>query len=266
MPPLKFQSFYSTTDTEIPISGIPISSDESYQKADFTPLAAVVDAFEQISAVLKAKGLHHDLDLKSFCDACSLVSVLFGCLGIAFKFAEMEYVSKVNGLAEASQRYRTLNSILDYNTQNNSVRTQGSLSRNLRRVRQGLNLIRALFQNFLSSKLFDNATNTYGAAHSDYCLKDAASAAYAETCAPYHSWAVKTAAYAGMYALPTRDQLLLKLNETVLDYVSHMLRFPSSMLTEISAEKEMIRYINASLPVIEYIDNLYISRRISLDW
>ncbi|XP_042023201.1 ACD11 homolog protein-like [Salvia splendens] len=235
MPPLKFQSFYSTTDTEIPISGIPISSDESYQKADFTPLAAVVDAFEQISAVLKAKGLHHDLDLKSFCDACSLVSVLFGCLGIAFKFAEMEYVSKVNGLAEASQRYRTLNSILDYNTQNNSVRTQGSLSRNLRRVRQGLNLIRALFQNFLSSN--------------DYCLKDAASAAYAETCAPYHSWAVKTAAYAGMYALPTRDQLLLKLNET-----------------EISAEKEMIRYINASLPVIEYIDNLYISRRISLDW
>lgn len=61
---------------------------------------------------------------------------------------------------------------------------------------------------------FDNATNTYGAAHSDYCLKDAASAAYAETCAPYHSWAVKTAAYAGMYALPTRDQLLVKLNET----------------------------------------------------
>ncbi|KAG6398942.1 hypothetical protein SASPL_140414 [Salvia splendens] len=249
MPPLKFQSFFSTTDREIPISGIPISSDESYQKTDFTPLAAVVDAFEQISAVLKAKGLHHDLDLKTFCDACSLVSVLFGCLGISFKFAEMEYVSKVNDLAEASQRYRTLNSVLDYDTQNNSVRTQGSLSRNLRRVRQGLDLIRALFQNFLSSKLFDNATYTYGAAHSDYCLKDAASAAYAKTCAPYHSWAVKTAAYAGMYALPTRDQLLVKLNET-----------------EKSAEKEMIRYINASLPVIEYIDNLYILRRISLDW
>ncbi|XP_047959551.1 ACD11 homolog protein-like [Salvia hispanica] len=235
MPPLKFQSFFSTTDREIPISGIPISSDESYQKTDLTPLAAVVDAFEQISAVLKAKGLHHDLDLKTFCDACSLVSVLFGCLGIAFKFAEMEYVSKVNDLAEASLRYRTLNSVLDYDTQHNSVRTQGSLSRNLRRVRQGLDLIRALFQNFLSSN--------------DYCLKDAASAAYAKTCAPYHSWAVKTAAYAGMYALPTRDQLLVKLNET-----------------ENSAEKEMIRYINASLPVIEYIDNLYISRRISLDW
>ncbi|KAL1568454.1 ACD11 protein-like [Salvia divinorum] len=233
--PLKFQSFFSTADRAIPISGIPTSSDNPYQKADFTPLAAVVDAFEKLSAVLKAKGLDHDVDLKTFCDACSLVSVLFGCLGIAFKFAEMEYVSKVNYLTEASQSYKTLNSVLDYDTQNNSVRTQGSLSRNLRRVRQGLDLIRALFQNFLSSN--------------DYCLKDAASTAYAKTCAPYHSWAVRTAAYAGMYALPTRDQLLVKLNET-----------------DNSAEKEMIRYINASLPVIEYIDNLYVSRRISLDW
>lgn len=70
-------------------------ADNSYRKAEFTPLAAVADAFEELSAVLKAKGLNHDLDLKTFCDACSLVSVLFGCLGIAFKFAEMEYVSKV---------------------------------------------------------------------------------------------------------------------------------------------------------------------------
>lgn len=70
-------------------------ADNSYQKAEFTPLAAVADAFEELSGVLKAKGLDYDLDLKTFCDACSLVSVLFGCLGIAFKFAEMEYVSKV---------------------------------------------------------------------------------------------------------------------------------------------------------------------------
>ncbi|KAL7194071.1 hypothetical protein ACSBR2_025669 [Camellia fascicularis] len=33
-----------------------------------------------------------------------------------------------------------------------------------------------------------------------------------------------------------------------------------------SAEKEMRRYIKASLPVIEYIDKLYVSRNISLDW
>ncbi|GMP50289.1 hypothetical protein CsSME_00016968 [Camellia sinensis var. sinensis] len=32
------------------------------------------------------------------------------------------------------------------------------------------------------------------------------------------------------------------------------------------AEKEMRKYIKASLPVIEYIDKLYVSRNISLDW
>lgn len=58
--------------------------------------------------------------------------------------------------------------------------------------------------------LFNRASYTC----SDGCLKDAASSAYAKTCAPYHTWAVRTAVYAGMYALPTRDQLLLKLNET----------------------------------------------------
>lgn len=35
---------------------------------------------------------------------------------------------------------------------------------------------------------------------------------------------------------------------------------------EQSAGKKMRRYIDASLPVIEYIDKLYLSRNISLDW
>lgn len=48
----------------------------------------------------------------------------------------------------------------------------------------------------------------------DYSLKEAASTAYAQVCAPYHSWTIRTAVAAGMYALPTRDQLLLRLNET----------------------------------------------------
>ncbi|KAL3510809.1 hypothetical protein ACH5RR_030210 [Cinchona calisaya] len=201
-----------------------------------SPLSAIAEAFEDLSDLLKSRGgVKFDLDLKSFCDACSLVSVLFGCLGIAFKFAEMEYVSKVQDLKGASEEYSTLNNVLDYDVEMDTVKSAGSLSRNLRRVRQGLDLIRALFQNFLST---------------DECsLKEAASTAYAKVCAPYHTWAIRTAVSAGMYALPTREQLLERLNET-----------------KESAEKEMRRYIEASRPVIEYIDMLYISRNISLDW
>lgn len=36
------------------------------------------------------------LRLGSFSQACSLISPLFGCLGIAFKFAEKDYVAKVS--------------------------------------------------------------------------------------------------------------------------------------------------------------------------
>lgn len=45
-------------------------------------------------------------------------------------------------------------------------------------------------------------------------LKEAASTAYAQVCAPYHTWAVRKAVFFGMYALPTREQLIVKLNET----------------------------------------------------
>ncbi|KAG9140325.1 hypothetical protein Leryth_023302 [Lithospermum erythrorhizon] len=149
-------------------------------------------------------------DLFETVHACSYVSVLFGFLGFAFKFAEMEYTSKVRDLERASATYGTLNNILDFDVRNHSVKIQGSLSRNLRRVRQGLDLMRVLFKNFLSAE---------------------------------------TAAFAGMHTLPTKEQLVINLHETAE-----------------STEKHMRRYIDASLPVIEYIDNLFNLRRIPLNW
>lgn len=60
-----------------------------------TPLAAMAEAFEELSKLVKSSPSSYHLRLINFCDACSLVSVLFGCLGIAFKFAEHEYIAKV---------------------------------------------------------------------------------------------------------------------------------------------------------------------------
>ncbi|MFS8028582.1 putative glycolipid transfer protein [Helianthus anomalus] len=230
-----------------------MKSQEDGQKVDRaqTPLSSIALAFEEISDLIK-KGDGNDplvdLPLKPFCEACSLVSVLFGCLGIAFKFAEMEYTAKgfkcydlsVDGfqlkdLLEASKSFDTLSSVVDYDLKNKTVKSPGSHTRNLRRVRQGLDLIKELFQNFLSPE--------------NLSLKTAATTAYQQTCAPYHTWAVRTAASAGMCTLPTREQLLLNLNET-----------------DKSADKEMRRYIKASIDVIKIIDNLYISRGIKLDW
>ncbi|GMH27512.1 hypothetical protein Nepgr_029355 [Nepenthes gracilis] len=207
--------------------------DYEFNASEMTPLAAIVEAFEELAETLKNSG--EDLRLKAFSDACALVSVLFDSLGVAFKFAELEYGAKVGSLAEASSKHTTLQNVLDVDVKNDKVKSRGSLSRSLRRVRQGLDLIRALFQQFVSTH--------------DCSLRGAASTAYAETNAPYHAWAIRAAVAAGMYALPTRDQLLLKLNET-----------------DQSAEKRMRRYIKASLPIIQYIDKLYTARNITLDW
>ncbi|KAK9063745.1 hypothetical protein SSX86_017617 [Deinandra increscens subsp. villosa] len=217
---------------------ISFDDDEFEDAGEGTALTLIADAFEEISDLIRKgskKDASFELDLKPFCDACSLISVLFSSLGIAFKFAEMEYTSKVNDLSDAASMYGTLSRVIDCDVKTDSVKSAESLARKLRRVRQGLDLIRELFQNFLSTD--------------DYSLKEAASSAYKQVCAPYHTWAVRTAVSAGMCALPTRDQLLLNLNET-----------------DESAENEMRRYIKASLPVIKYIDNLYTSRGITLDW
>ncbi|KMT08289.1 hypothetical protein BVRB_6g142140 [Beta vulgaris subsp. vulgaris] len=205
----------------------------AYEEIQATPLSAIAEAFEDLADTVQNS--KDELRLLAFCDACALVSILFNSLGLAFKFAELEYCAKVRGLSEASKIYPTLHNILDVDVQNNRVKCPGSLSRNLRRVRQGLDLIRALFEQFLS---------TY-----DCSLRGAASSAYAQTCAPYHSWAVRAAASAGMYALPSRDQLLISLKET-----------------DESAEFRMRRYMKAVVPVIQYIDELYITRNINLDW
>lgn len=39
-----------------------------------------------------------------------------------------------------------------------------------------------------------------------------------------------------------------------------------NFVADVTAEVEMNRYINALNPIIDYIDNLYISRNITLDW
>jgi hypothetical protein len=57
------------------------------------PLRRIAVSFEELAAVAKQQPAV-PMDAGAFSRACSNVSVLFGCLGIAFKFAEMDYVAK----------------------------------------------------------------------------------------------------------------------------------------------------------------------------
>lgn len=197
------------------------------------PLTKISESFKELAATVNSEAA--DVELAAFSRACSYVSPLFGCLGIAFKFAEMDYVAKVDDLADASKSILTLQSVIDRDIEGNCVRKAGSHTRNLLRVKRGLDMVRVLFEQILAAE--------------GNSLKDPASKAYAQVFAPHHGWAIRKAVAAGMYALPTRAQLLRKLNED-----------------ETSARIQMQNYITTSAPVILYIDKLFLSRELGIDW
>ncbi|KAK9267809.1 hypothetical protein L1049_010245 [Liquidambar formosana] len=197
------------------------------------PLKKIADAFNDLAATVNSQSA--DLEVAPFSHACSLVSPLFGCLGIAFKFAEMDYVAKVDDLSKASKSIATLQNLLDRDMEENCVTKGGSHSRNLLRVKRGLDMVRVLFEQILVTE--------------GNSLKAPASTAYAKIFAPHHGWAIRKAVAAGMYALPTKAQLLKKLNED-----------------EASARIQMQNYVVASAPVILYVDKLFLSRELGVDW
>ncbi|KAK9040579.1 hypothetical protein V6N11_015724 [Hibiscus sabdariffa] len=192
-------------------------------------LRKIADAFKELAASVNSQTA--DIEVAPFSRACSFVSPLFGCLGMAFKFAEMDYVAKVGDLAQASKSIATLNTMLDRDIEGNCVRKAGSHTRNLLRVKRGIDMVRVLFEQILATE--------------GDSLKDPASKAYAQVFAPHHGWVIRKAVAAGMYALPTKAQLMKKLNED-----------------EASARIQMQNYVAASGPVILYIDKLFVSREL----
>ncbi|URE01705.1 Glycolipid transfer protein (GLTP) [Musa troglodytarum] len=146
------------------------------------PLRRIAEAFEGLAEAANCKTA--SMEVAPFSRACSHVSVLFGCLGIAFKFAEMDYVAKVEDLSKASNSISTLHSLLELDIQQDSVKRPGSHSRNLLRVKRGLDMVKILFEQILVTD--------------GNSLKDPASKAYAKVFAPHHGWAIRKAVAAGM--------------------------------------------------------------------
>ncbi|KAJ8762640.1 hypothetical protein K2173_010661 [Erythroxylum novogranatense] len=197
------------------------------------PLRLMAEAFKDLADTVNSGSA--EVELAPFSRACSLVSPLFVCLGIAFKFAEMDYVAKVHDIAEASKSIVTLQAMLERDVRDNSVKKSGSHSRNLLRVKRGLDMVKLLFEQILVTE--------------GDSLRDPASKAYAQVFAPHHGWAIRKAVAAGMYVIPTKGQLLRKLNED-----------------ESSARIQMQNFATACAPVVLYIDKLFLTRELGIDW
>ncbi|CAN6328875.1 unnamed protein product [Urochloa humidicola] len=198
------------------------------------PLRRMAAAFEELAAIAE-RSPAGEMDLGTFSGTCSTASVLLGCFGIAFKFAEMDFASKVDDLLEASKSISTLRSMVELDIQKDTVRKVGSHTRNLLRVKRGIDVVKVLFEQTLLTEGFS--------------LRDAAPAAYAKVLAPHHGLALRMAVSAALYTIPSKSQLLKKFNED-----------------EESAKALMQNYVRSSAEVVLYVEDLFSSRNLGIDW
>ncbi|CAN6355767.1 unnamed protein product [Urochloa humidicola] len=198
------------------------------------PLRRMAAEFEELAAVAE-RSPAGEMDLGTFSSTCSTASVLLGCFGIAFKFAEMDFASKVDDLLEASKSISTLRSMVELDIQKDTVREVGSHTRNLLRVKRGIDVVKVLFEQTLLTEGFS--------------LRDAAPAAYAQVLAPHHGLALRMAVSAALYTIPSKSQLLKKFNED-----------------EESAKALMQNFVRSSAEVVLYVEDLFTSRNLGIDW
>ncbi|KAL1562164.1 accelerated cell death 11-like [Salvia divinorum] len=201
------------------------------------PMKKMAEAFKELCNRLNQfpEGEEARLELAAFSNACSLLSPLIRCLGIAFLFAEIDYVAKVNDLVKASKSVSLLPVMIDDDIRSDCVRKAGSHTRNLLRLKRTLDMIRILFEEIMCTE--------------GNSLKDPASKAY-KVFSPYHGWAIRKAVTAGISeALATKSELLNKMNED-----------------EISSRIQMQSFVSSAAIVGQYIDQLFISRGLGTDW
>ncbi|CAH2046202.1 unnamed protein product [Thlaspi arvense] len=198
------------------------------------PLEIVADAFNDLAAIVNSR--RPNVPVKQFSDACSLFSSLFGILETSFKFAKLDYVGKVNDLAAASRSISTLEVMVDKDIEAGCVKRPGSHSRNLLRIKRGLEMIKVMCQELLVSE-------------GDDSLKDAAVKAYNEVLFPHHQYNIQKACATGLDSLPPKSFILFMIGET-----------------EETVKIHMQSYVTASTPVIAYIDKLFLSKNFGIDW
>ncbi|XP_056844222.1 accelerated cell death 11 [Raphanus sativus] len=197
-------------------------------------METVADAFKGLAATVNSR--NPQVAVSQFSDACSLFSGLFGILDTSFKFAKMDYVGKLNHLAVASRSISTLEEMIDKDIQAGCVKKYGSHTRNLLKVKQGLEMIKVFCEELLATE-------------GDDSLKDAAIKAYNQVLFPHHQYNIQKACATGLNSLPSKSLVLLLLGEA-----------------EETINVHLQSYVTASTPVIAYLDKLFLSKNLGIDW
>ncbi|KAB1222646.1 hypothetical protein CJ030_MR2G010243 [Morella rubra] len=168
---------------------------------DQRPLRTLSEAFKELAATIDSQTA--DVDIASparslsfplsFAALASPPSSRRSIWSPSFRFRT------VKDITEASKTIRTLEDLLEEDIMANTVRKVGSHSRNLLKLKRGVDMVRAIFENILAT--------------GGDSLRDPASKAYLQVFENHHGWAIRKVAGAAMYSLPTLSELWKMINE-----------------------------------------------------
>ncbi|MCL7049417.1 hypothetical protein MKW94_024909 [Papaver nudicaule] len=179
-----------------------------------------------------------DMEVRAFARAGSHITSLVRLLGRHFKFAETDVAQKVDDLNTASRSFPTLISMLEADIEQNTLRNANSHSRNLLRLKRIIEMVKILFEQIIASN-FDESGSSWASK---------GLAAYSAVFGQQHAPGLQATLTYYSDTIPTQGQFLAKLKEN-----------------EASCEANMRIIVEAAGPIIQYIDNLFLSRGLRLD-
>lgn len=152
------------------------------------------------SALLEDK----DVDLQQYLLAYKELYKFFQLMGTVFSFVGSDVKTKIEILEDLSnssdgQHFTTVKKMIKHEMDENLLQKKGyvSGSRTLLRLHRGLDFIK-LFLKHVGELSDSDGTSSAG------------NEAYSATLAKYHPWLVRKGATVAMYALPSRQDLLIK--------------------------------------------------------
>ncbi|GLC37363.1 hypothetical protein PLESTB_001595300 [Pleodorina starrii] len=135
-----------------------------------------------------------------FASLCEHILEAFDHLGTIMYFAKLEMGGKVESIKRVSAQLITLREVVEVDIRANRATNKGSCARNLHRLMLVITFVRLMLSNLLENPSMQ--------------LKDALWNAYQGSLSPIHTYMVRTAVWAGLVTMPSRETFMRSIGET----------------------------------------------------
>uniref|UniRef100_A0A0D9ZJ85 Glycolipid transfer protein domain-containing protein n=1 Tax=Oryza glumipatula TaxID=40148 RepID=A0A0D9ZJ85_9ORYZ len=175
------------------------------------------------------------MTVKDFTKACSELQSLINLMGEETSTWFADYGRKVEQIQSRSRGAATLKELVEQDMANNTVKAADSNTTILLRLMRALQVVKVLFEQLLKGRGVE--------------FQSAATTAYMVVFGAYHKEPIQNMVKRAISSLPTRAWLMNKINEEEGDIFI-----------------EMRKYVDASAAVINYIEELFTSNGLEMNW